>query len=116
MYKIIITNSFSISMLPDPIGEMGILVIFKPVSIELMRYWCAQNVEIVSAIGHADTAKLISGLLGRELPANRITIKLTGEENLIVAQYTGTRLPEGATTLPEGAKIEFWKAGLLPLQ
>lgn len=115
MYKIIITNSFSLTMLPEP-GSMGILVIFKPVSIELMRYWCAHEVEIVSAIGHADTAKIISGLLGRELPVNRISVKLTGEENLIVAQYTGPRLQEGASTLPEGAKVEFWEVSLAPWQ
>jgi hypothetical protein len=26
---------------------------------------------------------------------------------MLVAQYTGPRLPEGATTLPPGAKIRF---------
>lgn len=60
-----------------------------------------------SAIGHADTARIVSGMLGVELPANRVNVKLAKGEKMIVAQYSGPRLPEGATTLPDGAKIEF---------
>lgn len=60
-----------------------------------------------SVIGHADTARIVSDILGVELPANRATVKLQPGEKMIVAQYSGPRLPEGATTLPEGAKIEF---------
>jgi len=75
-----------------------------------------EDIEVVSAIGHADTAKIVSGLLGIELPANRISIKMTGMEKVIVAQYSGCRLPEGATILPEGAKIEFWEVSLSPWQ
>lgn len=42
-----------------------------------------------------------------ELPANRASVKLEPGEKMIVAQYSGPRLPEGTTALPEGAKIEF---------
>ena len=116
MYKIIVTNSFSISMLP-PTDKMGVLVEFRPISAETVRSWCNQNnVDVVSAIGHADTARIVSGLLGVELPANRISVKMTGMESLVVAQYSGSRLPEGATTLPEGAKVEFWEVSLAPWQ
>jgi len=50
-------------------------------------------------------------MLGVSVPVNRVNVKLTGP--MVVAQYMGPRLPEGATTLPEGAKIEFWKVELV---
>ena len=55
----------------------------------------------VSAVGHADTA----ALLGVE--CNRVSITLTQSDWLYVAQYKGPRLPEGTTTLPEGASFEW---------
>lgn len=64
--------------------------------------------EIISAIGHADMAKLISDQLGRCISVNRVSVKLKYNDALIVAQYSGPRLPEGAIVLPEGATIEFW--------
>ena len=113
MNKVYITNSFSINMLP----ERGTMVDFVPLSCEYVSKWLgATKNEIVSGIGHADTAKIVSGLLGIELHPNRINIKLRvgrGEcDDLIIAQYIGPRLPEGTTMLPEGATIKFWAANL----
>jgi hypothetical protein len=65
----------------------------------------------VSAIGHADTARLVGEQLGIELPADRRSVTL-GNEIMLVAQYTGPRLPEGATELPQGARIEFFAVRL----
>jgi len=97
--------------------KMGLLIDIRPISAETVQYWCNKgNVKAVSAIGNADTARIVSGLLGVELPANRISVKMTGMESLVVAQYSGSRLPEGATTLPEGAKVEFWEVSLAPWQ
>ena len=62
-----------------------------------------------SGVGHPDTAAVISTLLGKEVVPNRVNIQLTQGDVLIVAQYTGPRLPEGATELPEGATIKFWR-------
>jgi len=60
-----------------------------------------------SAIGHADTAKVVGDLLGIDLLANRVNISLNPGDNMVVAQYIGPRLQEGATQLPDGARIEF---------
>ena len=62
----------------------------------------------VSCIGHADTARVLSTLLQREIPCNRVTVNLGPNEKCIIAQYIGPRLPEGATVLPEGAEIRFY--------
>lgn len=66
-----------------------------------------------AAIGHADTAAVVSRLLGMEIPAARINISLKRGDVLFVAQVTGGRLPEGATTLPEGFDIEFRRVEIL---
>ena len=63
-----------------------------------------------NAIGHADTARVVSNMMGLDpLEAQRVNVELTEDDMLIVAQVTGGRLPEGATTLPEGVTIQFWE-------
>ena len=61
-----------------------------------------------SCIGHADTARVLSTLLQKEIPCNRVTVNLGPNEKCIIAQYIGPRLPEGAISLPEGAEIRFF--------
>ena len=58
---------------------------------------------LTSAIGHADTAAVLS------VPMNRINVKLNRGDVAYIAQLTGGRLPEGSTTLPEGFKFKFIK-------
>lgn len=62
---------------------------------------------IQSAVGHTDTAAVFSHVLGVPVPCNRTTVQLRAGDRAIVGQYTGPRLPEGATTLPEGAAIKW---------
>ncbi len=68
--------------------------------------------DVVSAIGHADTARVVSGILGFEVACNRMQVSLKPGDILYLAQYKGPRLPEGATTLPEGATLEFLRVQL----
>ena len=65
--------------------------------------------DAVSVIGHPDTAAVVAGILGRDIPANRVSIALEAGDVLYVAQLMGGRLPEGATTLPEGFSLKFLK-------
>ena len=60
-----------------------------------------------SAVGHADTAAVLAALLGVPVPVARVTLPTTTVGDVVVAQYSGPRLPEGATTLPAGARLEF---------
>jgi hypothetical protein len=41
------------------------------------------------------------------VPTNRATVSLKKGDTVVVGQYRGSRLPEGATTLPEGATIQW---------
>lgn len=63
--------------------------------------------DCVSAVGHADTAAVFSGVLGVQVDCNRATVTLMHGDRALVGQYSGPRLPEGATTLPEGAAIKW---------
>ena len=63
----------------------------------------------VSGVGHADTAALFSTLLGVNVQMNRVSLEMQAEDILYIGQYNGPRLPEGATSLPEGATIRWYR-------
>lgn len=98
-----ISNAFALSML----DRQGDCRTPKPISIEEVRDSLKKN-EFVSIVGHADTATILGNMLGVELSFNRVSVKLKDDDSLIVGQYVGHRLPEGATMLPEGSSIEWW--------
>ena len=58
---------------------------------------------LVSAVGHADTAKVLG------VECNRVNVHLEKGDVAYVAQLMGGRLPEGSTTLPKGFKFKFIK-------
>ena len=93
-------NAFSANML----AEFPVSVHFVDISPAVMAKLAQES---VSAVGHADTAALFSAVLGIEVPCNRVSVTLKPGENALLGQYTGPRLPEGATTLPEGASIKW---------
>jgi hypothetical protein len=67
-----------------------------------------------SAIGHEGTAKLLSKLLGIEIPVNRVAIKMQPGDRAVVFQVL-QRLPEGAVlTEEELGKIPY-SLGLLQM-
>lgn len=120
-----IVNSFSINMIaddlldfplyPEPLydGENRCLR-FKKLSDEELRETLVANIfRVRNAIGHSDLDNLVRTHI-RELcevqlkPGERLTVKLRYRDQALVAQYRGPRLPEGATSLPEGAEIEYW--------
>ena len=96
--KKFLTNAFSIQMLSGPAT-----VRFDEID--------AADVpsDVTSAVGHADTANVLSNMLGFEVPMNRAFVTLDEETELYVAQLIGGRLPEGATTLPEGFSFKFYR-------
>jgi len=61
-----------------------------------------------SCVGHADVATVLSGLIGFDVPVNRVSVSLQPGDTLVVGQYVGPRLPEGCKELPTGAHIEWY--------
>jgi hypothetical protein len=100
----LITNAFSLNMLANP---DGLAVDFIGLTPDKARGLVSAG-GVESAIGHTDTAAVVSSVLGISIPMNRTTVSL-GEGNcFVVAQYVGPRLPEGTTSLPEGSRIDFF--------
>ncbi|MDY4681886.1 MAG: DUF1874 domain-containing protein [Lachnospiraceae bacterium] len=93
-------NAFSAQM----VSEFPATVTFEEVKPETIP------VSVESCIGHADTANVVSSILGRHVACNRINVRLGHGDTFYFAQLTGGRLPEGATTLPEGFALKFIKA------
>ena len=87
-----ILNAFSLNML---VGNADIAV--REVS---------QKVAAILA------AAVFSNVLGVEIPCNRATVALKDGDVALVGQYSGPRLPEGATSLPEGAAIKWMVVGV----
>jgi hypothetical protein len=94
-------NAFSLNMLPAD-GEH--LVRVRPVTLEEARSLAR---DAVSAVGHADTAAIFAAELEVPVANARATLRLTPGAELLVGQYEGPRLPEGATALPPGATLRW---------
>lgn len=92
-----LSNAFSLQMLPEiKEGEVANVRISEVDESEA-------KTGTESIVGHVDTAAVLN------VPFNRISVKLKHGDVLYVAQLQGGRLPEGATTLPEGFKFKFLK-------
>jgi len=107
-----VLNAFSLNMLPENKETDRLYVEVNEVSIQrtksVLRY---KGIE--SCIGHTDTANILSNLIGMVIPANRVSVTLEIGEPALVCQYSGPRLPEGSTTLPEGAQFKFMEIMVL---
>lgn len=85
---------------------MYLLNAFSLQMVECPSTICVTEVDAIpagleSAVGHADTARV----LGVEM--NRVSVHLNKGDVAYVAQLTGGRLPEGATTLPKGYSFKY---------
>lgn len=106
MMKIFLANAFSINMIPSALNHQ-VSVFFRPLSPK--QAWEMLEEGFVPAIGHEDTANLVQADLGLpESPFARISVAAHPGDFIVVGQYVGPRLPEGATSLPEGASIRYF--------
>lgn len=94
-------NAFSANML----AEFPVSVSFAELSPEAATSLLVN--EMWSCVGHADTAAVFSSVLGIPVTVNRETLTLKPGNSAVLGQYSGPRMPEGTTTLPEGATIRW---------
>ncbi len=101
--KSYLLNAFSLNIISDSL----------PCTIEASEITAndaikfASRNEIESAVGHAETAAIFSKILNIDVECARKNVAMSAGDIAIVGQYSGPRLPEGATSLPEGAKIKW---------
>lgn len=103
-------NAFSANML----AVFPANVVFSEITAEEARLQLLLSAEaqgegdvIRSAVGHQATADLFSQVLGVPVECRRETVSLGIGDWAILGQYSGPRLAEGATELPEGATIKW---------
>jgi len=97
-----VSNSLSINMLEDKTA-LEIQAIGLEKAVEVLRWELDHGRNFVSCVGHESTAKLMSDLLGIEIPCNRTSIKLQTWDTLLVFQIL-QRLPEGVVLDEEAVK------------
>ena len=95
-------------MIMEMLEEAEVTAVFKKVNMDEVK-----KADSTSVVGHPDTAAVLSSLLGKIVDFNRVSVKLESGSILYVAQLEGGRLPEGATTLPEGASFKFVRVTIL---
>lgn len=110
--RLFVTNAFSLGMLGD-VGlwadkRIAVRRLADDEARRLLEVCSEAGYRLVSGVGHADTARIFTGILGTEVPMNRVSLDLSGLDLILVGQYSGPRLPEGTTTLPEGATIKWF--------
>jgi hypothetical protein len=81
-----------------------------PLSLEQARALAAGG--FVSAIGHEGSARLLSTLLGQEVPTARIVASLAPGDRALVLRLKG-RLPEGKVLSEEEVRQVGYELGLL---
>jgi len=111
MKKIQLLNAFSLNMLKRGSETLAAYnPTIREIELDEVKELLTDSNELgfESAIGHADTANVFSSQLGLEVPFNRASVELEKGDIAVVGQYTGPRLQEGATELPEGAVIVWW--------
>lgn len=98
----LVLNAFSLNMLATLPADITVV----EVSAGYVATVLAED-GLESAVGHDTTAAVFSAVLGLEVPYNRATVTLSAGSTVVVGQYSGPRLVEGATALPEGATIKW---------
>lgn len=115
-YQVAIGNALPASLL---VGA-GVPCMLVPMSPGQVRDMLEGAESWISAVGHEDLAPVLSSLIGMDIPFNRVSLPADWIQDrrgrrghglsrrLITALYTGPRLPEGATRLPEGAQVGLY--------
>jgi hypothetical protein len=107
-----LANALSLNM-TDPDDESVSFTRTRLTPKKAADYLKKSTFHVLNRIGHPDTATVVASQLaeyGYTAPeAKREDVTLKQGDVVYVAQYTGPRLPEGATHLPEGAKIIWYR-------
>jgi hypothetical protein len=104
-----IVNTITINMLSEQFRNRpeGGSIRYRSLSLSEARA-IAQG-GLTPAFGHEQSAPLVQAQLQAPEPIfARPTLRFDGPTQVLLAQYVGPRLPEGATELPEGAVIEYF--------
>ena len=95
----LLTIAFSLQMVADLDSSALIVEKVSPSDVPA---------NAISAIGHADCARICSEILGRKIEVNRTSQRLSYGDVIYVAQFVGGRLPEGVP-------LQFFRVSIKPV-
>ncbi|MFZ8861914.1 MAG: STIV orfB116 family protein [Thermocrinis sp.] len=114
---IYLCNSFTLSMISPSLLEGGAIIKASPISLGEVKALLKEG--FVSAVGHESTARVLSSLLGTDVPFNRAQISIK-EGDVIVSFQFLVRLPEGKVlgddevlALYNEGKIKFFRVEVI---
>lgn len=90
-----ICNAFSLQMVKPSCYNIAV----NPITADEFN---ALKKSVPSAVGHSDTANVLG------VACNRVNVSLDFGDTIAIAQLQGGRLPEGATTLPNGFSFKYY--------
>ena len=96
-------NSFSLNM----INVQETKIEITEITIDQVKDFMRNN-KSVSYIGHKDFAEILTKLTDFNIPMNRSNFCFGEINKALVFHYSGPRLEEGTTVLPENATIKFF--------
>jgi hypothetical protein len=102
-----LSTAFSLSMLGE-VPQQGLTLRVRPIHVGDVEGLLRVH-DFVSAVGHEATARILTLLLGIEVPFNRVAIRLVPGDHLIVFQL-GVRLQEGQI-LSEEEVLSLYREG-----
>lgn len=107
-----LTNAFSLNMLEPQHVKINANRVDAATAASTIAGAPARGQPVTGCFGHQDIAAVASAELAMDAPdlfgVSRRTVSVRKKDEVIVAQYSGPRLPEGTTRLPEGATIVWW--------
>ena len=105
---IYVANAFSIQMISKELDNGRVITpAISAVDADIVSVVLRTN-KFVSCVGHTDTAKVISSILGVDVQPQRINVSLEEGDIIYVCQVVGGRLPEGCSELPEGVSLKWY--------
>ena len=103
----VLVNAFSVNMLNGDNHAVD----FCPISGEEAHRFLSGGFK--SFIGHESTATLLSHQLGLDVEYIRQSYRFMPNDIVVLAQYTGPRLPDHAIQLTDGASIRWWQIRIM---
>lgn len=99
-------NAFSLNVLDLPEGGTANITV-REIDTTTARLFAIHGLQ--SAVGHATTAAIFEHELDIPIAHARASVKLQPGVPALIGQYIGPRLEEGATVLPPGATIKWFR-------
>jgi len=111
MKKTYLTNAFSFNMV-DQIGTVEFDMLVDVVTSSAMREHVEDSVKegsLCISMSNQATCDLLNAIIGGSIAPEKGNVDAKIGDTVLIMQYNGPRLYNGAKNIPEGGKVRFYK-------